>query len=168
MLVVLTNLHVTAAVHMGCSTHAAAVPAAVGALEPDMATAGHTRAVSMRHTVLAAAAAAEDAACRGLRGVAHIAAGLGAAGGSTGGLEVGNGEDFGPEGCNPPAAEILEHLPVQPAPTVKTRPTHLFELMQQLGSPSTNRSSVTSLLLRVTALSMIFEPLRRYFCPTHI
>lgn len=60
----LTNLHVTVAEHMGCNMPAAAV-AAVGVGEAGMVTAGHNWAVSMHHTVLAAAAVAGAAACRG-------------------------------------------------------------------------------------------------------
>ena len=107
----LTNLHATAAEHTDCNMPAAA--AAVGVVEVGMVPAGHNWAVSMHHTVLAAAVAG-PAACKSWKGVARIAAGLGAAGGSTGASEVDNDGDCGLGGCNLPAPESLVHRPVQP------------------------------------------------------
>ena len=121
MLAVVKKLHVTAAEHMGCNTPAVELPA-VAVVEVDMVPADHSQAVSMRHTVPVAAVAA---ACRGWRGAAHIAAGLGAAGGSTGVLEVGNGGGWVPEDCMPPAVEILVQRPVQSVATIKSCHVHM-------------------------------------------
>lgn len=114
------NLHGTAVEHMGCNTPAAA---AVMVVEAETGDSDHNQVVSMHHTVAAAAAVAETAACRGWRGVAHTAAGLlGVAGGSIGVLEVGSGGGWGPEDCTHLAAEPLGRRPV---PTQILRSCHL-------------------------------------------
>ena len=64
MWAVLTNLHVTVAERMDCNTPAVAA-AAVVVVEVGMVCSDHIQVVSIHHTVAAAAAVAETAACKG-------------------------------------------------------------------------------------------------------
>jgi hypothetical protein len=84
--------------HKDCNKPAAA---AVLVVVAGTVAADHTWAVSMHHTV---PAAAEEvvAACKDWLEVGYTAAEIGAADGSTGGLGEGNDGDFGLEGCTLP------------------------------------------------------------------
>ena len=88
--------------HKDCNKPAAA--AAVLVVVLDTVAADHTWAVSMLHTV---PAAAEEvvAACKDWLEVGYTAAETGVADGNTGGSGAGNDGDFGLEGCTLPVVE---------------------------------------------------------------